>query len=101
MDSWFTALIEAYYERRNLKWPTTIEAILWTITELGEVCEVLLAQRGGWTRNNPGDHQTNDSDALEEELGDAIMMLQVAGIARGLDPLKALETKIAASGYTL
>jgi len=54
-----------------------------------------IAKGGGWTRNNPDDHGAYSDAAFLEELGDAIMMLLVAGVVqcRG-DALQALEDKI-------
>lgn len=85
--------IKAYYAIRCLKWPSTAEAILWAISELGEACDVLLMQRGGWTRNNP-DGKRDTDDALAEELSDAIMMLLVAGISRGYDLLAVVDERM-------
>lgn len=91
-------LIDAYYYRRALSWPDTSEALLWALTELGEVCEVILQQKGGWKRNDPSKEEklSRDmfDDRLAEELGDVIMMVQVAGQTQGLDPLGALVEKM-------
>jgi len=77
-------LIKAYYQIRELKEPTTTEAILWATSELGEVCDVLLELRGGWTRNHPEDKR-DTVDALVEELADVLMMVMVAGHTIGSD----------------
>jgi len=87
-------LIKSYYEVRGLKWPTIEQAMMWAQTELAEVYELLLARDGGWSRNNPESHQGFDKDALAEELGDSIMMLIVAGLVEGVDPLAALREKV-------
>jgi len=68
---------------------------MWVITEIAEVCEQLLGMEGGWTRNNPDDHDAPSNERLAEELGDAIMMCMVAGIVRGLDPFEAMLDKMA------
>lgn len=85
--------IKAYYAIRYLKHPSTVEAIMWAMSELGEACDVLMMQRGGWTRNNPDGKRYTD-DALAEELSDVIMMLLVAGISRGYDLLVVMESKM-------
>lgn len=86
--------VERYYNERGLVWPNSWEALGWASTELGEVYETLLAD-GNWVRNNPDDHpETFDSDKFAEELGDGIMMLQVAGKVRGVDPLQSLYDKM-------
>lgn len=87
-------LINTYYSKRELVWPTTDQAMQWVETELGEVYELLLARQPGWVRNNPGNKPPFNRGELAEELGDAIMMLIVAGIAEGVDPIGAMEHKI-------
>ena len=87
------AIFDQYYGTLKLKWPTTMQAVMFAITELGEVLEVLLAQEGGWTRNHPENKPKGTVEELGEELGDMIMMAQVAGIRAGVDPLAILEEK--------
>jgi len=88
-------IIKDYYTLRDLKWPDIWEALAFVQTEMGEVYEILLAERGGWVRNNPGDKPTFTKESLSEEIGDAIMMLLVAGISRGVDPIESLKNKLA------
>lgn len=91
-DNIILQTIRNYYYKRNLKTPTSQEAILWAITELGEASDLLLMKTTDWVRNN--EHERYSVERFEEELGDAIMMLVVAGwVARG-DPIKALVEKI-------
>jgi len=66
---------------------------MWAMSEFGEACDVLMEQRGGWTRNNP-DGKRNTDDALAEELSDAVMMLLIAGISRGYDLLAVMDDKM-------
>ena len=88
-------LIHEYYQVRELKWPESAEeALMWAVTELGEVYELLLARHGGWVRNNPSGHPSFEAQRLAEELGDVIMMMLVAGIVEGVDPLSALWQKL-------
>jgi len=89
-------LITDYYEQRGLKWPQDAdEALDWALTELAEAKELLLDRKGGWTRNNPGNKTPfQPSSAFAEELGDIIMMVLVAGIVEGVEPLTALTSKI-------
>lgn len=87
-------LIRNYYKVRGLKWPTIEQALMWTQTELAEAIEIILARERGWTRNSPEEHKERIASDLAEELGDAIMMLIVAGIVEGVDPLAALREKI-------
>jgi hypothetical protein len=83
-----------YYERRGLHWPTVEEALQFVHTELGEAYEILLARNPNWVRNNPTEKPGFSARVLGEELGDAIMMLVVAGLAADVDPVSALLDKI-------
>lgn len=87
-------LIKEYYEYRKLTWPNFDNAMKFVMTEVAEVYEIDLARSGKWVRNNPDSKPEFDKDALAKELGDAIMMLIVAGMVEGVNPLEALENKI-------
>ncbi len=50
--------------------------------------------RGQWVRNNPEAHPVATRQDFSEELGDVIMMLMVAGLVDGVDPLDALYAKM-------
>ena len=90
-----SVLIEEYYQRRNLIWPKSHEGILWAITEMAEAIELLMPELNNWVRNHPDNRPSEfESGKFEEELGDVIMMAQVAGMVRGLDPIQALRDKI-------
>jgi len=90
-----TDLVRNYFYERGLVWPKTVwEALGWAHTELGEVYELVLSRRKGWLRNNPENHSEFTAARLAEELGDTIMMLVVAGIVEGVDPVEALREKI-------
>ena len=85
--------IVTYYEARGLVWPDTRDALAWCITELAEAYEVLLSRKN-WVRNNPDDKPDWDAEAFCTELGDAVMMLVVAGWVNGRDVLDLLRTKM-------
>ena len=87
-------LIRAYYEQRGLTFPSFDNAMKFVQTELAEVYELDLARIGGWVRNNPQNKPQFSREALAEELGDAIFMLVVAGIAEGVDPIQAMRNKM-------
>ena len=63
-------------------------------TEIGEIYELDLARSGNWVRNNPQNKPQFDKNELAKEISDAIMMLIVAGLAEGVNPLQALEDKL-------
>jgi hypothetical protein len=89
----YLELVKHYFEQRQLKQPNFTDAMKFVITEIAEVTELDLARPdNGWVRNH--DKEAYSPERMAEELGDAIMMLLVAGWAEGVDPLKALEDKI-------
>lgn len=92
-------LILRVWREKGLKWPSAMQALAFATTELGEALELLLERDGGWTRNNPSDKEKFTTDRFEQELADIIMMVQVAGMDYGLDPVarlyKELESKVA------
>jgi len=85
--------IHEYYTARGLVYPTAEQALMWAMTELGEAADELL-RKTKWIRNNPAKETDYDNDKFVEELGDTMMMLMVAGMVSGKDPLKAMEEKI-------
>lgn len=88
-------LIRSYYEPRGLQWPLDAdEALMWVLTELGGVMELLLARRGEWVRNCPDEHREFSKVRLAEELGDVVMMVLVAGMVEGVDLLEVLREKL-------
>ena len=95
MEKTIVQLIEDTWEKKGRLWPSLWEGMGWVNTELGEAYELLLArEKTGWVRNNPDDHGEWNPDRFAEELGDAIMMLMVAGMVIGLNPLEALRAKL-------
>lgn len=90
----FHQLIRRLYAVRNMKWPNVWESLGWVTHELGEVYDLLLAQQGGWVRNNPQNHEDFSQERFEEELGDTIFMLIVTGMVTNTDPLRSMQTKI-------
>lgn len=83
-----------YYDKRVLQWPSEWEALAFVNTELAEVYEVLLSRNPRWVRNNPQDKPVYDPEKFAEEAGDAIMMLIVASINIGIDPILSLQRKM-------
>jgi hypothetical protein len=86
-------LIRLEFQVRGKRWPDAWEGLGWVVTELGEAFEQLLAEIGGWTRNNPGDHDGYNPEKFSTELGDIIYMALVTGMARKVDPLKSMVYK--------
>ena len=91
----FAMLVDFYYRERGLKWPNETKAILFAITELGEMAELLVNKDDEeWVRNNPEDKEGWSPERFGEELGDVIMMCQVAGMDAGVDPMELLLKKM-------
>lgn len=89
----FSNMIMEYFAKRGLKYPDFDDAMKFAITEIAEVFEIELSQRE-YVRNNPESKPKYDEDKLEEELGDVLMMIQIAGMVKGLNPLGGLLRKI-------
>ena len=94
VDMALKALIRFEFKVRGLKWPTTQEAMMWIVTELGEAAEVILADIPGWVRNHPENHPPYSEERLAEEIGDVIYMMMVLAIINGVSPLTAMVKKI-------
>ena len=91
------AVIARYYHERGLTVPSAWEAMAFVVTELGEAYDELLHTYGRkWVRNNPEKHELSGQwQAFGEELGDVLMMVMVAGLAAGVNPLHAMYEKMA------
>ena len=87
-------LIKDYYDKRGLKWPDVWKAIAFSQTEVSEVYELLFSREGGFVRNHPENKPTFTKEMLAEELGDAILMLLVAGYTEGVDPIQSMVDKM-------
>lgn len=95
LESVLVSTIREYYDKRSLVWPQNVwEALGWAISELGEAYELLNARQRNWIRNNPEECPEFTPELLAEELGDAIVMIVVAGIVEGVDPIQALYDKM-------
>ncbi len=88
------SLIDEHHSQRGLQYPNEWEALAFANTELGEAYELLLAEAGGWVRNHPEAHEGWNEERFAEELGDVIMMVMMAGMAKGVNPLDALAKKL-------
>lgn len=79
-----------YYQARGLVTPSTDEAMLFLVSEIGELADALVSKRGQWVRNNPDRERS-----IPDELADVLMMTIVLGNALGIDPVQALREKMA------
>lgn len=91
-------VIKDFYERRGLRWPTAWQAMAFIATEIGGAYEQLLVEEVeglGWVRNNPLNKPDRfDPQKFGEELGDAVLMLMVAGMRYGVNPLQLMLEKM-------
>lgn len=85
--------IDLYYRARKLKKPSTGEALLWAMSELGELVDVYMEKKGGWVRNHK--KPIYRPERFGEEAGDVIMMIIRACMNEGVDPLEHIERKMA------
>jgi len=90
----FAEILKDYYERTGRVWPNFDDAIHFADTEKAEALEVHLARKTQYIRNHPETKPKFTKEKLEEEIGDWIMMAQVAGMAEGVDPLAGLIRKL-------
>ena len=86
-------LVQGYYEYRGLSWPDANSALLFLVSEVGELADAQVHEVGGWVRNNERERVPAD------EAADVLMMLMVYCINRGIDPVQALKDKMARKGY--
>lgn len=87
--------IITYYEARGLKWPSDYgKSMMWFNQERAEAEEIYLAKEGGWVRNHPEEAPEWNQERFTEELGDMLMMVIVAGLVEGVDPVTALRNKM-------
>lgn len=93
-EAQLSRIVKAYFIERGLTWPNTIQAMMFAETEMAEAYELLLASMGTWKRNNPENKPEWSPYDFGEELGDAIMMLIVAGLTVGVDPIEDMLHKI-------
>ena len=86
-----TEKILAWFDVGGLKRPDFWHAMGFAETERAEALEVIFSREGGWVRNHPENKPEWDREAFGKELGQAVMMIVMAGIAEGIDPLESLD----------
>ncbi len=86
-------LVKGYYEFRGLVWPDADQALMFLVSEVGELADAQVHSKAEWVRNNVRERDPAD------EAGDVLMMLTVYCINRGIDPVEALKAKMKRKGY--
>lgn len=89
-------VVRAYYAHRGLTAPDAGQALLFLVSEIGELADAFVEQQAEWVRNNPGRNRD-----ISDEIGDVLMMLTVFADAQGIDPVEAMLKKFARKGYRL
>ena len=87
--------IKRYFDERGLNYPKeALDSFLFLVSEVGELSDVMVTQRGDWVRNHPDKERD-----LEFELADIYMMLAITADLLGVDLDKALVNKITEKGF--
>ncbi len=94
-----TSLVQGYYEFRGLKYPSPTEALLFLVSEVGELADQLVARIDGWVRNDPNKPRGTNILILYE-IGDILMMTTMVIFHFGADPLDAMILKFVSKGWS-
>lgn len=86
-------LVAAYYQQRGLTQPDATQALLFLVSEVGELADAHVESQAQWVRNNDRER------GVEDEIGDVLMMLTVFAAAQGMDPFDAMLAKFRRKGF--
>ena len=89
-----TDILKDFYKRTGRVFPNFDRSLQFADTEKAEALEIYLAKFPEFKRNHPEDKPKWLPEKLEMELGQMIQMIQVAGMAEGVDPLAGLIRKL-------
>lgn len=88
-------IIKAYYRYRGLTSPDATQALMFLMSEVGELADAHVSGQANWVRNNERERQVVD------EIGDVLMMLTVYAAACGIDPIEAMLDKFRRKGFVV
>lgn len=122
--SWLHRIVEQYYQYRGYARPDALQALLFLVSEVGELAEAYLHQQQvadiatedflrevvedgrvadalvsgqqSWVRNGDRKH----APVLADEVADVLMMLVVFAGCMGIDAAQALLAKMRKKGFT-
>lgn len=94
-ESKLVELVQAYYRFRGLTEPDANQALLFLVSEVGELADAFVEGQGAWVRNHPDKERD-----IKDEIGDVLMMLTVFAHQLGVDPLDALKAKMERKGFS-
>lgn len=87
------SIVESYYQYRGLVKPDSRQALLFLVSEVGELADAIVHQEADWVRNN------EKARSVEDEVGDVLMMLTALCIALDIDPIQCMLEKMVKKGY--
>ena len=86
-------IVETYYRHRGLTQPDATQALLFLVSEVGELADAHVESQAEWVRNNERER------GVEDEIGDVLMMLTVFAATQGVDPVDAMLNKFRRKGF--
>lgn len=89
-------IVADYYTSRQYAVPDANQALLFLVSEIGELADAQVHGQDRWVRN---DNQKNRS--ISGEIGDVMMMLTVYAAAHGCDPVGCMLDKMRSKGFVL
>jgi NTP pyrophosphatase (non-canonical NTP hydrolase) len=87
-------IVKGYYAQRKLVRPDARQALLFLVSEVGELADAVVHEEADWVRNN------EKARSVEDEIGDVLMMLTALCMAMGVDPVECMIEKMVKKGYT-
>jgi len=91
-------IVNSYYRFRGYVEPDASQALLFLVSEVGELADYLLHNQANWVRNNP-ENKNGDRQALASEVADCLLMLVKLSDKLGIDPQQALIQKLESKGW--
>jgi len=87
-------IVNKYYEFRGYRPPKAEHALLFLVSEIGELTDAAVHGQATWVRNNPEKERS-----ITDEIGDVMMMLTVYAAAHGTDPVGCMLDKMRKKGF--
>ena len=88
-------VVKAYYDFRGLTVPYDSQALLFLVSEVGELADAHVEQQASWIRNH-----AQKERSVDDEVGDVLMMLTAYCISRGIDPVEFMLNKFKKKGFS-
>jgi NTP pyrophosphatase (non-canonical NTP hydrolase) len=86
-------IVQDYYQYRGLNQPDATQALMFLVSEVGELADAHVSSQAAWVRNNERRREVVD------EIGDILMMLTVYATECGVDPVEAMLNKFRRKGF--